>query len=139
MTPLIASLPSLTAAVTTERAPIGVAFGLGPFLMLVGALVSYVGVRAMRGDLERNRLLGIRTNATLASDAAWQAAHRAGGPWLIAAGAGALVPGAITLFRPSNDTVALSTMVGMGLMVALVAVASLAANSAADDVSDSAP
>jgi hypothetical protein len=117
--------------VLAGQVPLGVAFGLGPVLMLAGGLLAYVGIRCFRGELVRNTQMGIRTPATLASDDAWLAGHRAAAPWLVAAAAGAVVPGCITLFRPSSSTMALSVMVGLGAMVGLVAVATAAAHAAA--------
>ncbi len=117
---------------TSDAVPLGVAFVGGPVLLLLGGLLGYVGVIAMRSALPRNGRLGIRTPNTLASDAAWDAAHRAGGPWIIGAALGAVVPGAVALYRPANTTFTLIAMIGFGLMVALVAVASLAANAAAE-------
>lgn len=49
--------------------------------LLVGsALTSWVGRRGADGSLERNHVAGVRTSATLASDEAWDAAHRAASP-----------------------------------------------------------
>ncbi len=117
----------------SEPVPLGLAFIGGPILLGLGLLIAYVGGIAWRGMLPRNGRLGIRTPNTLASDAAWDAAHRAAGPWIIGAAFGAIVPGAVVLLRPSSQTFSLTTMIGLGLMVALVAVASLAANAAASD------
>lgn len=38
---------------------------------------------ANEGSLERNQLIGIRTKATLASDGAWDVAHKAAIPYAI--------------------------------------------------------
>ena len=45
-----------------------------PALLLLTAVLTEL---ASRGRLSRNRLAGIRTNATMRSDAAWSASHRA--------------------------------------------------------------
>lgn len=116
---------------TSNVVPIGVAFVGGPILLLLGGLLAYVGLIASRGELQRNGRLGIRTPTTVASDQAWQAAHRAAGPWLLAAAAGSILPGAVVLFRPTAQTFTIITMFGLGWMVALVAIASLAAHAAA--------
>ena len=62
---------------------------------LVLAVVAFVVVATawagMTGRLTRNWFVGIRTRATLASDEAWRAGHRAGGPWIIGAGASLFV------------------------------------------------
>jgi hypothetical protein len=49
-------------------------------LTLIGAgiAVRTIAKRAATGQLDRNSLAGIRTRATLASDQAWEVAHKAG-------------------------------------------------------------
>ena len=49
-------------------------------LILIGAgiAVRTIAKRAATGQLDRNGLGGIRTRATMASDQAWEAAHKAG-------------------------------------------------------------
>ena len=44
---------------------------------LSSAAVAYVGYLGLAGKLPRNHFAGIRTRATLASDEAWVAGHRA--------------------------------------------------------------
>lgn len=51
------------------------AAGTGALLVAAGWLLLHLARRAARGALKRNQLAGIRTSVTLASDAAWQAAH----------------------------------------------------------------
>lgn len=55
-------------------------------LLFLGVLFIVVSF-AMRGPgLTRNRAVGIRTKATLASDAAWSSAHKAAASWVLSAG-----------------------------------------------------
>ncbi len=77
-------------------------------------------MKGWRGDLARNQMVGIRTPATLASDDAWHEAHRLAGPWMVAGSLGAIVPGTILLFRPSDGTAKATIMIGLAVMVALV-------------------
>lgn len=53
---------------------------------LASLVVAGVGYLGWQGRLARNRWVGIRLPATLASDERWHAAHAAAGPWMIAAG-----------------------------------------------------
>ena len=124
---------SLVATSSDDPMPPGAGFVLGPVLIVAGLSIAWLAVRAWRGDLPRNSLAGIRTPATMASDAAWARGHRAGGPWLLASSLGSLLPGAVVLFRPPHDTGILLILAGMRLMVALVAVAAFVAELAARD------
>ncbi len=113
--------------------PLGVAWVLGLSMFVCGALVIGVAVRGMRGDLPRNGLVGIRTPASMQSDEAWITMHRVAGPWLVAAGAGAVIPGVICLFRPSTATGQLVVLAGCGVMVALVGAGTFAGSMALRD------
>ena len=46
-------------------------------LVSVGLLLGWTAHASRTDGLERNALIGIRTRATMASDAAWHAGHRA--------------------------------------------------------------
>lgn len=54
-------------------------------LVSLGLLLGWACRTSRTGTLERNGLVGIRTRATMASDAAWDAGHRAAAPALGAA------------------------------------------------------
>ncbi len=77
-------------------------------LILAVASVLVIGLAAS-GDLKRNRIIGIRTAATLSSDDAWRRGHRAG---LLPAGIGAgtsaafAVAGLVTAAAPRTDVLA---------------------------------
>ena len=58
---------------------------------LGGAAVAVVGALGTARRLPRNRWAGVRLPVTMASDAAWEAAHRAAGPVLLAGGAAAML------------------------------------------------
>ncbi|MCW2717326.1 MAG: hypothetical protein JWR81_1148, partial [Pseudonocardia sp.] len=51
---------------------------LGAVLVLAGVVLVVVAVLGARSMLRRNRWVGVRTPATLASDAAFDAGNRAG-------------------------------------------------------------
>ena len=55
------------------------------FFLIDASLISLLAVwmvkAANEGSLERNQLIGIRTKATLASDEAWDVAHKAAIPY----------------------------------------------------------
>lgn len=70
---------------------------LGVLLVLIGLLLLAIAVLGSRGTLRRNRWIGIRTPATLRSDASFRLAHRAGAAPLGAAGAVAVVGGIVTV------------------------------------------
>lgn len=73
------------------------AFILGLLLVGSGLVLLWVGWLGGQGRLTRQNIAGIRTRATLASDEAWNAAHRAGAPWLLAGGVAALLGGLVDL------------------------------------------
>lgn len=66
----------------------------GLVIALAGLAIAAIGLLGWVGRLSRNRWNGIRTRATMASDVAWDAAHRIGGPFLIAGGVAWLGAGA---------------------------------------------
>lgn len=55
-------------------------------VLLGGGVTVVVSRRARSGRLERNHLAGLRTTATLVSDAAWRRAHEVAGGRMQAAG-----------------------------------------------------
>jgi uncharacterized membrane protein len=63
-----------------ESVPLLPALGVAALQCAGGALVALVTRRAADGRLRRNQVAGIRTAATLRSDAAWRAGHAAAVP-----------------------------------------------------------
>ena len=110
---------------------------IGIALAVAGLALIVVARLTGGGRLGRNRLVGIRTRATLTSDAAWAAAHRAAAPALSWAGATAMGIGVVlATLRPSTgDTVALAIAGGvitLGLVAAGSAKGLRAARAAGD-------
>lgn len=119
---------------------IGPALGL----LLIALLVGTLDTTVRRGALTRNTSLGIRTSATLASDAAWAAGHRAASPYTRAAAiasavlavallaAAFVVPADLTAV-PVLAVVLTSYGITVGLLFAGTRVANRAARAATDD------
>ncbi|MFL0459970.1 SdpI family protein [Kytococcus sedentarius] len=110
-------------------------------LLLIAAVVHFIGQAAAGGELRRNRAVGIRTRATMASDEAWTTGHSAARGMLRIAAIVALV------FAAATATVTFTSapswvvpLVGVtGLVVAgLVTVrGAVVASRAAHEVTDS--
>ncbi|MDJ0961754.1 MAG: SdpI family protein [Acidimicrobiia bacterium] len=107
-------------AAASDPMPLGVAIGMGLLLIVTGGLLAVVARRSRRGTLPRNWIVGIRTRATLASEAAWEAAHRAAATALAIGAGGTTLAGLLVLFRPSNG-VGLA-IISIGLVWLLVGV-----------------
>ena len=112
-------MPWATIAVLTATMTVG------------GIVVAYIGRRGVAGTLRRNRLAGIRTRATMRSDAAWAAGHRAGGGLLVIAGVLMALAGLALLARPSNVVGMAITLGAGGVVLVLALVSTVQANRAA--------
>ena len=129
-------MPVVLATETGDPVPLAMAFLVGPLLMAAGGLIAWIAIRGWRGELPRNRVAGIRTPTTLGSDEAWDVAHRAAGPWMVLGSLGAIAPGAVLLFRPSNGTATTTIMIGLAVMVTLVIGGGAVGSFAASHVDD---
>jgi len=65
---------------------------------LIGLILLVPGVLGVFGALPLNDWVGIRMSVVMRDERTWAAAHRAGGPWLVAAGLVAFMPGLALLF-----------------------------------------
>ncbi|MCC6436615.1 MAG: SdpI family protein [Acidimicrobiales bacterium] len=90
---------------------------LGWLWLSTGLLVGGVGVAATAGRLPRQHWAGIRLPSTMRSEAAWYAAHRAGGPWIVAAGATSLVAGAVMVLARPGDALVGAVSIGVAAAV----------------------
>ena len=93
----------------------------GPFFVIVGAVFLWLAWLMQNERLPRNGLVGMRTKATMASEAAWNASHRASA-WSVAlAGVILLAAGLwLLLTRQSaslNRNVVLGTCVGILVVI----------------------
>lgn len=85
-------------------------------LVPIGLLLAVVGYLAMRSRLPRNRFLGVRTEETLRSDAAFRLANRVAAPALLAGGVIAVLTGALA---PVVGNIAVTLMVALVAAVVL--------------------
>ena len=84
------------------------------FSLLVGVILLVPGVLGMFGALPKNDWIGIRMNAVMRNEETWAVAHRAGGPWLVAAGVVAFITSFVVLFaQPTANGVTTIEAVGM--------------------------
>ncbi len=82
--------------------------------LLVGLLLLVPGVLGIFGALPKNDWVGIRMSVVMRDQQTWEVAHKAGGPWLVAAGAVALLTGlAILLARPDAGRTTKIETIGM--------------------------
>jgi hypothetical protein len=87
---------------------------LGGLLLVAGAGLLAVGFLGWRQRLPRNRLAGVRTPATLRSDAAFITANRVAAPPVLAAGGICAAGGALALGAGGPALIVIVTVVGTG-------------------------
>ena len=85
----------------------------GVALIAGGVAVTAAGAMSRAGRLSRQSWVGIRTRTTLASDRAWEAAHRAGGSWVMVGGIVMAVGGVLTVLTESEETAAVVALVSV--------------------------
>lgn len=115
----------------------GLIFAMG--LLALGAMIHYVKNQVASGNLGRNPAVGIRTRATMSSDAAWTAGHAAAAPLLTATyltayavGVISAVLGVVLMLRDVEHlAVAVVPLAGVGAVITLLSLAANRANSAA--------
>lgn len=94
---------------------------LGLILVIVGIALLTVGLLGWRQRLPRNRFAGIRTPATLRSDATFVAANRVAAPPVLAAGAVCTVGGGLALGSTGPALTIIVAVVGAGAIGLLLA------------------
>jgi uncharacterized membrane protein len=123
----------------TEATPTGLSVGLAVTEAASALALAWVGCTAQNGTLPRNRYVGFRTRSTMATDGAWQAAHRAGGGALIVAALPQLAAAVVFAFRSPLIAVPFVSGSAVALMSAAVLVGTRRALRAAALYRDSAP
>ena len=100
------------------------AWSLGLLWLVVGVVIARIGWLGVKGRLPRQHWAGIRLPSTMRSDETWRAAHRAGGPWLVAGGLVGVLGGAgLLLVRPTATVAAEASLVVVGALLVLFLVA----------------
>ena len=107
---------------------------LGVLMIVSGGLLVGVGWAAATGRLRRNWFAGIRTTASMSSDEAWDACHRAGGRLMAAGGVASVVCGLPLLLRPSNGVGLAFVIVGLVAVLVMTIWSGLVGNRAAKAV-----
>lgn len=87
------------------------------FLIVGGGLIAWFGWQGRRGQLKLNAFAGIRTRTTMRSEKAWQAAHRAGGAWMIVGGGLFLVTGMGVAVATDETTAGVVALVGTSVAI----------------------
>jgi hypothetical protein len=96
---------------------VAVALPLAALLIIASVALWVVAARAASGAIGPNRWAGIRTRSTMASSAAWVAAHRAAKTGMQTAGVILGVTGvAVGVLGWTTDLLPLILLVGAGLM-----------------------
>ncbi|MHA6801726.1 SdpI family protein [Bounagaea algeriensis] len=108
-------------------------------LVLGGAGLVLLGVRGTRGNLPRNRYVGVRTPQAMRSEEAFVLANRAAGPALLAGGGAALLAGAAMPALASVMSVVLVAVLGLGGAFVLMTLGGVAGHRAAAALPDPAP
>jgi uncharacterized membrane protein len=94
---------------------------LGAALLLAAAALVSVGLLGWSQRLPRNRFAGVRTPATLRSDAAFTAANRVAAPPVLAAGAICAVAAALAFGTGGAALVVVVAVAGAGAVGLLIA------------------
>lgn len=103
----------------------------------IGLALLWVGCLSATERLRRNGLVGMRTKATMANDAAWFAAHRASAWSILTAGLILFGVGLWLLFTgPSHATTKTAVVSSALLIVVVVVIGGLQADRVARGISE---
>ena len=108
------------------------ASGLGALFCLTGLVLLGAAWLGATGGLKRNRIAGMRTRSTLASDEAWYAGQRASAWSVAAAGLMTAASGiALLAAQPADETTGRVALVVGAIDVVVLIVGGVQANRAA--------
>lgn len=109
----------------------------------MGVVFGGTGAMLNSGRITRNNAIGLRTQATLSSDKAWERGHKAGAQWIAASAVGAAAATVlgvaallVTGFEPNEPTNAVVILFGMLAIIGPLIAAGVAADKAAKKVSE---
>ncbi|GAA1344223.1 SdpI family protein [Arthrobacter roseus] len=107
-------------------------------MTVVGALLFVMARQGRRGTIARNGSFGIRLPAVMASDASWEAGHRAAAPRILTASLFSFAFAVLVFVQvPDDDGATVWTVVWAVGVLALVIVAGFRAHHAAKAVNES--
>lgn len=106
----------------------------GIAMVVGGILLVFLGAMARAGRLTRQWVVGLRTEVTLSSDEAWDAAHRAGAAWIGVAGVILALGGALVMLTDSETLAGVIALVTTGVMLVPLMIAFRKGHSAARSV-----
>ena len=98
----------------------------GGAMLLSGLFIMWMGGRMAEQRFQRNKWAGIRTPATMKSDAAWFAAHERAAPMMSTAGtlgAAAGLTGIIAALLGAGEGVVVGLILGGALLMTVLLVA----------------
>jgi len=108
-------------------------------LVVPGAALLLLGWRGFRGQLPRNRYVGVRTPAAMRSEEAFELANRVAAPAILAGGAVAVLAGASMPMLASGFSVAMVAALGFVGAFVLMTVGGVMGTRAAEAMPAPAP
>lgn len=103
----------------TEAAPLLLRIVMLALLLVVGALQALVGYRGLRGQLASDGRLGVRTGATLRTDAAFALANRIAGLPVLIGGVIAVAGGVLQFFAHGTAATVVTAVIAVVGMVVI--------------------
>ena len=111
----------------------------GILAALGGLVVVGAALKGRAGTLKRGHWLGMRTVASMSSDEAWNAMHRAGAPYAVVGGCGLVVAGIVSVVVGTPQGSGYALLAGCAWLIAWVFVGVRVGNRAAAAVQTAPP